>query len=246
MAYFNQFPKTLYTFGNQFESTVFTDISIFTEIIDEVKNTATVYQEYNVIDNMRPDQVSYELYNSPDFYWTFFLLNDNIREQGWPLDDIQLLEKIIKLFPNTTIRTNTHIAESTDFVPGKQITGLSSNTTGTILYRNLNLGQVVVEGTKTFTNGETVIAKDNPSSQFILSSSSAEHLAARHYTTVNGTQKNLIDGTTGFVSNPGAQDTEVTQFDFLNAENNKLKEIKVFKRNVVGQISSAFKKALRA
>ena len=246
MTYFNDFPITFYRFGNNTNTTIFKDLSVYSDVVDQVRDASTTYEKYTIIENLRPDQVSYELYGTPDYYWTFFILNDNIKEQGWPLSNNSLLAKAQKVFPDTVVRTNTYLADSTVFVPGAVIRGTVSGTTATISHRHLDLGQFVVEGTKTFTAGETVIAVDTPTSTLTLKSSSAEYLSARYYTDVEGNIKNLIDSNTGLISDPGAQDTEVTQYDYFVAQNNLLKTINVFRPEVVGQVNSAFREALKS
>ena len=72
-------------------------------------------------------------------------------------------------------------------------------------------------------------------------SSSLEKLAARHY--VDGNKKITdIDPAIG----PGALLTEITNQQFFYDENEKLKEIKIIKPNLIERVSSDYKKALRS
>ena len=72
-------------FGDEVDPTIFQDISIFAEVVDQVKNDITFLNSFTIQEGFRPDQVSQILYDTPLHYWTFYLINDNIREQGWPL-----------------------------------------------------------------------------------------------------------------------------------------------------------------
>ena len=98
MLYFNEFPDVTYKFGDEVDPTVFQDISIFAEVIDQVKDDITFLNSFTIQEGFRPDQVSQILYDTPLHYWTFYLINDNIREQGWPLIRNEFEEYIRKAF----------------------------------------------------------------------------------------------------------------------------------------------------
>ena len=82
MSFFIHFPDTDYALlnGKKFKVTdIFRSVSLNDKIVDGI----SVYQNYT-IDNLRPDQLSNKLYGSPDFYWTFFIINPQLRN-GWPM-----------------------------------------------------------------------------------------------------------------------------------------------------------------
>ena len=70
----------------------FENISVYADIIDQIKNDVAAYEEYYILPGERPDQVSLKLYDTPNYHWTFFLLNDDIKEQGWPLSNKNLFK----------------------------------------------------------------------------------------------------------------------------------------------------------
>jgi len=76
MSFFKQFPKIDYDLQetNQFSKRfdIFRHVDVSTAQSDEF----TTYLYYQVKDGERPDIVSYKLYNTPDYYWTFFVIND--------------------------------------------------------------------------------------------------------------------------------------------------------------------------
>ena len=239
MRYFRDFPKTLYKFGNQTSSSVFTDISIFSEVLDELKDQESVYQKFSIIDGMRPDQVSDEIYGTPIYHWTFYILNDLIRERGWPLDADDLLDQVKDDFPDTAIRTRFDLTGSSDFVSGASIRGTTSGTVATISHRKLDLGLIIVTGTHSFTNGETVELVSDITKTFTLDSFSAEHLSAHHFEDADG---NYVD-ITPTNEDPGIF-TKKTNFDFYKTQNDELKLINVIKPGNIGSITSAFKQSI--
>lgn len=81
MSFLQNFPDIEYKVGrfNVKIPDIFRSASINNRFVDD----ASFYQIYN-IGEQRPDQLSTELYNSPNFHWTFFIINPELR-QGWPL-----------------------------------------------------------------------------------------------------------------------------------------------------------------
>ena len=105
MSYFNNFSNILYNFGSEPTQNVFQDISAYVQIIDEIKDNLNFYSTYTILEGERPDQLSQKLYGTPSMYWTFFLMNDNIRQSGWPLTAPQIQELVAKQFPKKVITT---------------------------------------------------------------------------------------------------------------------------------------------
>ena len=83
--FFRFFPVVDYKFGTNGGTDQFENISIYANVVDQVVNNVAAYQEYYLLPGERPDQVSQKLYNTPNYHWTFFLMNDTLRESGWPL-----------------------------------------------------------------------------------------------------------------------------------------------------------------
>ena len=98
--YFNNFPKVDYRFGNQSTTNVFQHLGTYVDVIDQVKDYSVYYQTFNIRNGERPEQLSYSLYRDTNYYWTFYLLNDHIRESGWPIRDADVYAKAQKYYPN--------------------------------------------------------------------------------------------------------------------------------------------------
>jgi hypothetical protein len=242
MSYFRYFPRVDYTFGTEKNPDRFENISVYVDIIDSIKDNIAFYEDYYIQDGDRPDQVSYNLYDTPDFHWTFYLMNNNIREQGWPLTNRELYEKAQKDYSLTTLTTRTTLTDR--FKVGQTITGNTSAATATIDHRHLDLGQLVISNvTGTFITGE-VISSVNAESvveTIILTSSEAEYLSAHHYENSAGEYVD-IDPAVG----PGALLTEVTFLDRYVNMNNELKSIKVIKPSIMVSVAKSFREALES
>ena len=253
MLYFQDFGTLLYQFGDEEDTTVFQDISRYADVIDQVKDDISFLNYHTIQEGFRPDQVSLQLYNSPNYYWTFYLLNDDIRLQGWPLPNGELLEYIKKNYPNTTITVREPFA--TKFKVGQTVTASGSGASGVILRRNLNLGQIVIEGDKNFASSGELLQSTNPSGvvETVTSvSSSKEYLAARHYIDSSGAIVDLsIDDsapspTFGHLLPPGALLTERTNEETEINVNRSLRTIKVIKPSLMPTLVSSYKRSIRA
>lgn len=145
MAFFRNFPRLNYRFGDELSTSLFQNISVYIDLIDQVANDGSFYQTYTILDGDRPDVVSQKLYGTPDYYWTFYLLNEDIRVQGWPLTVQEIFENSRIYYPNIVITTEADI--SNRFKVGDTVIQgsiLNPTAKGEIIERNLNLGQLVV------------------------------------------------------------------------------------------------------
>lgn len=161
MTLFANYPLVDYRFGDELTTSIFQNITTYVDLIDQVADDAALYEYYFIPDGIRPDVLSYELYGTIDYYWTFFLLNDNLRQQGWPLDeqDVRALGK--EFYPNKTLLT-TYKMYDEFYVGNIAITGSINNPTfkGKILEKNLDLGQITV---KPFKEVKTITVTDGGS-----------------------------------------------------------------------------------
>ena len=98
MDFFKDFGDVTYSFGNNELATLTPDISKYVDVVDQVKDDIAFLTYYYIKEGDRPDQVSLQLYGTTLYYWTFYLLNDNIRQQGWPLINIEFQRYIKKIF----------------------------------------------------------------------------------------------------------------------------------------------------
>lgn len=240
--FFKGFPTVYYRFGEEQTITAFQDISAYTDIIDEVKDTTAFYASYYIQPNERPDQLSYKLYGSTDYHWTFYLMNDNIREQGWPLNNEQLISYAIQQYNHTAIVTRTSL--NGIFKVGQTVRGTRTGSTGTIIHRNLDLGIVYLEDVVgTFGSQEAINSFPNIATveTITATSSTIEYNAPHHYEDADGNWVD-IDPAVG----PGGLLTEVTVLDHLERTNESLKTIRVIKPSVIGEVAQAFKEAVRS
>lgn len=248
MLFFKDFPRTVYVFGDnetqggeQVTYEIFQDISRYSDVIDQIRDNVSFYRKYSIQENDRPDQVSYKLYGTPEYHWTFYLMNDHLRERGWPLTLKQLEDKVKEDFPHYVIRTKTPLTGI--HLVGQTAVGGTSGARGEILRRNLDLGQITVAAQRAFIAGEIVTNVAfglDISGSITAHATMQEHLAAHHYEDANG----------NYVDIDPSQDapaiyTEITNYDRYVRKNNELKDIRVVKPELMQEVTAAFFQAVR-
>ena len=153
MAFFKQFPKVEYDFNRTGVKQNMVDIYRHVKPLDSFLDNTSAYKFYEVINGERPDIVSQRLYGTSDFYWTFFVINDHLHDgyRAWPMSQEQLLAYMEKEYNGYVIETNPEVADnfknslSGRFTLGETITGGTSNATGTLTKKNVDMSQLVIQ-----------------------------------------------------------------------------------------------------
>jgi len=149
MSFFRNFPRVNYLFGNETSTALFQNITAYIDLIDQVSDDTSFYEKYTIIDGERPDTLSYKLYGTVDYYWSFFLLNEKIRIQGWPLTTQQIYQLAPQYYPHTTLMTTESLHG--EFYKGHIVATQNLDGTygddfkGKIIEKSLDLGQITVK-----------------------------------------------------------------------------------------------------
>lgn len=87
MPFFRQFPKTQYDFFNRGVNYEIVDFFRYVTADLAMLDDVSVYSYYRVQNGERPDVVSMKLYGTPEYYWTFFIINDHLKSglANWPM-----------------------------------------------------------------------------------------------------------------------------------------------------------------
>ena len=81
--FFKNFDIIDYRFGDNEPPVLFNNITQYVDMVDQLKDNVSFYNKYTIVAGERPDTLAYELYGNTDYYWTFYLMNDHIRESGF-------------------------------------------------------------------------------------------------------------------------------------------------------------------
>ncbi len=173
-SFFRDFPKTNYLFGDAELPVNFQNLSVYIDAFDQVREYKAYYQKYTIKNNERPDQLSFDLYGTVDYYWTFFLMNEHLRISGWPLPSSQVYAKSQEYYPNIVYTTDgTSLINSTgtllplcrseSFTVGQWVYLPVSKKAVKILRINDQLAQIFLDTTTLLNNEsllQTISAKD--------------------------------------------------------------------------------------
>ena len=96
MSYFREIPKLRYPSflqekGSSFDYVEAKNLFRRTKLRDDLQNNFTLFDKYEIIEGMRPDNVALELYESDQFDWVVLLVAGitNVRNE-WPLSSRDL------------------------------------------------------------------------------------------------------------------------------------------------------------
>lgn len=240
MAYFSGFPFITYKFGGLSTVTSFQDLSAYVEVVDTIKDNVNFYNPITIGDNERPDTLAYRLYGNSGLYWTFFLMNDSLRERGWPLNN-QDLDKLIKTQLPYQVMITLDLDTVLSIPAGTVITGVVSGATATILGKREDFGQLIIQLTSaTFTPGEIVSYEVNEVvSTFIAQAVINQYDSIHHWEDDNGIYHD-VDPTVGTSGLYAA----VSFYEQQQRDNDNLKTINVIKPQAINSVQKAFKEAL--
>jgi hypothetical protein len=172
MAFFRQFPKTTYDFEQNGIDTTIVDLFRFIKIDETFFDDLATYEYYDIKDGDRPDIVSNALYGTPEYYWTFFLCNDHLKNglSGWPMTGTQFEDYMNLEYGGTVIQTRPKYVVTGDgliaqvansladrfnlidrfdvashsYFRGETIVGMTSGATGILKEKNVQMCQLVL------------------------------------------------------------------------------------------------------
>jgi hypothetical protein len=238
MSYFRNVPFVPYRFGTSEEVTLHQDLGAYVDLVDQIRDNASFYKKYTIIDGDRPDNLSYKLYGSTKYYWTFFLMNEGLRERGWPLTNQQLLELVQSERDDTVLTTRDDLTGI--FNIGSVVTGVTSGISGTIIGRRLELGQLIIRGDLAFSPTEQITTTENEVLRTIRLVGRADQFeAVWQYEDSDGRPVDVNPYT-----EPGAQFAAVSYYDRYVRDNDELKDIVIIKPSVIDAVFEQFQAAM--
>lgn len=168
MAFFKQFPKVQYDFERNGVITNVVNIYRSVRPLKEFIDNTSAYTFYEIKNGERPDIVSQRLYDNPNYYWTFFIINDILHDgmRAWPMSQEDLFDYMVTEYEGYAITTNPSIIRNTDgiitkfedslagsvpnvsngaFTLGETVTGSISGFSGTLTKKNSDLNQLIIQ-----------------------------------------------------------------------------------------------------
>jgi hypothetical protein len=233
--YFRDFQTVDYKFGNEEFTTKFPNIATYVDVVDQLRQTVGFYREFYIPEGGRPDTISFELYGRSDYYWTFFMMNNHLREQGWPLDTREIRPFLRENYPNTTFVTTDLDTLYENFLVGQQVTTQTGETVA-IVDRNLNLGQIVTELVSGDNTGTLLNLVGASGVSLAVSKQSEQYLSTHHYENASGEWID-IDPTSPDVSAL----VDVSFLEHYERINEQNRFINILKPDVISEVVRDFK-----
>ena len=159
MSFFRQFPKIQYDFQDNGIDTRIIDIFRFVKADDRYLDDLSTYSFYQIQNGDRPDIVSNLLYGTPDYYWTFFVINEQLKTglSGWPMSTEQFEDYMTTEYDGIAIETYPVIIRDGDgiitdhrnslaerFQLNETVTGILSGATGIVKAIDVQKSQLIL------------------------------------------------------------------------------------------------------
>lgn len=232
MDYFKHFNTVSYDIYGDGKTRNIADVFRKVRIDPKVLDDITFYRYYVITNGERPDIVSYKLYRSTEYHWTFSLLNPWMLDvkTDWPMSIEELNEFVARKYPYVVLNFND-LSLASKYRVGETLQGLASGARGVVISKDVNLGEVVIRKTNTsnYSNGELVLG--SVSGDFLnLTNEVLQINATHHY--------ELADGTPVDRFTVGRQ--SVTNFEHELAKNEEHTRIKVIRPELIGLVADSF------
>lgn len=240
--YFEKFPQVYYRFGDETDPVLFQKLTKYSDIIDTIRDDVGAYIEHEIRDFDRPDTLSHRLYKKSEYDWTFFIMNERLRETGWPMPMSELYSHAqTQMFPNYTAILDISTADSaalfTNLYPVGQRVRLGMKE-GVVVRKNLDVGEITIEADSDLTTLTTLSYADSAQSNEVsLLNTVYEYQGTHHYENDSGEWVDYF-----FSTDPVK--VPITNLDYLINENDASKRIRVIKKEFIDTIVGRFKNAI--
>ena len=252
MAFFKYFPTTQYKIQRD---TTINIVDIFRQVraVSYLLDDVNAYEFYDVSDGERPDVTSFKLYDTVDYYWTFFLLNDKLRNglEDWPKSYTELEDFVNRKYPGYAIQGTRNAGATKDgtnvmieqFTVGETITGETSGATATISEIIPEVNQIVLTSyTGSFSNGETINGANGGSiidDSYYNWAITLHADAAKYYTNSDG---EIVDFT-DLVLSPSSM-TPLSHKEYETNINDENSRIRVIRKDYVEDFAIAYRELI--
>lgn len=230
-SYFTHFPLVNYDLFFDKQTSQVTDLFRVVKVKKEFRDDITFYTYYDIQDGERPDVVSSKLYGTPDYYWTFFMINDNLvnLHTDWPLSNPDLQHLLEKKYPGYVLLTNEDI--STKFSKGTTLQGLISGARATLIDKDSTDGILRIDNiTGTFVANE--IVRDLLTNEFVIITNQVLFSDAPHH--FEASEPNV------YVNKGSLGARPITFAEYEYALNDKKSKIKIIRPGYVQNVANQF------
>jgi len=228
--YFQGFPTIQYQIEEETHTTEVVDIFRTVRPKQSLKDDILLYTKYTIQDGERPDHVSQKLYGTPDYYWVFFMVNENLTNihTDWPLSRKEIQDYVAIKYDGYVLKTNENIA--TKFVQDEIVQGLVSGATAKLISKDTNTNTLRIADLEGEFSPNEIIIGQTSGNTCTITIQTEFYNATKYYVDGdgNGTDKGKI----------GA--TPVTYLEYELEQNELKSEIKVIRPQYITRVSEEF------
>ena len=232
-SYFQNFPKIEYDVFNNGKPINVVDIFRAVRLKKNIRDDILLYNYYTIQDGERPDHVSLKLYGSIEYYWTFFMINENLVNSftDWPLSNDELINLIHRKYAGIVMSTDSDI--SNKFQKGETLQGLVSGATCTIDEKDTNLGLIKISNVNGVFKEAEIIRGSSTNDTITLSGISDFSDAVHHFEDANGD-----------VTMKSVNATPISNSEYEYRLNDSKTRIRVIRREYIRKLSEEFYKQI--
>lgn len=234
-VYFQEFPTMQYDLYNDGHTMELVDIFRTVRPKANIKDDLLLYNKYTIQDGERPDHLSQKLYGSPDYFWTFFMVNENLVNihTDWPLSRKEYEDMLPLKYSGYVLIAEDHI--STKFVKNETIQGLTSGATAVITQKDANTNTIKIENVVgQFRSNETILGLTSGDNT-VIQGQTEFYNATRHY----------VNSSSGDITHKGdAFAIEVTYAEYEKELNDNKAEIRVIRPQYITRVAQEFFKQI--
>jgi len=237
--YFENFPKVLYKFGSNERPVLFQKLSKYVDVVDTLKDRVSAYIEYEIRDYERPDTLAYRLYGKSEYDWTFFMMNDRLRECGWPMPTQDIYDFVVNevhtgYVARLDASTLGDVAQyASTIVVGAPVI-FTGGATATIKRVDFENAQVYLDADTDITTNTALNMLVDNTLNTIVTGVVEEYNADHHYENTDGEWLDY------FSTDPTK--FPVTNLEHIVNENDKTKRIRIIKKDSIESVVSEFKR----
>ena len=112
MAFFRQFPRTLYTV----DDTLINIPDIFRRVApNSIINSMMAMSSYDIQDGQKPEHLSHDVYGTVDYYWVILIVNNIVDPyHDWPKSSEDLLDFTKQRYGAENIHKIHHYVDGTN------------------------------------------------------------------------------------------------------------------------------------
>lgn len=239
MSYFSNFKQIPYDLNGDGIYDDVTNLTTFAAANYKTLNNSVFYNYITILDGERPEQLSQRLYNTSEHYWTFLLVNTNIKNiwNDWPKNSAQLVDySVFKYADFAALACSCTDELLGKFVVGEYVQGVLSGAIGQLLAVHTNDKYIVIK------HIEGEFKKEGEDLYGLESSDTitATEIVSRAYAPAYH-----VDDSTGDITAPRTAGThKVTNLEHETYLNDQNRYIRVVKPELIDEFINTFNKEI--